>query len=256
MGISVYSILLLVAVIFTTLVGIDFWRRRNTQPVNRKTKPRYTPKPTVKPAQAKPIDTGPDPLFDTIEPVEPIFETTIHEEVTTIAIERKKEEITQPVIEAAQPVAEPTSPPVLDPIYAVIHVMAREGARFDGPNVLQALLSMGLKHGKMSIFHRHEEAQGRGAVQFSVASAVEPGIFDLDTMGSFSTPGLTLFMSVPGPKAPLAAYDLMIETADKLADRLDGEVQDAQHQPLSTEVIEHKRALIGDRARQLDAKQA
>lgn len=131
----------------------------------------------------------------------------------------------------------------------VFHVLAKTKPAFDGPNVLQALLSMGLKHGDMSIFHRHEQTTGKGPIEFSVASIIEPGIFDLDAMGSFATPGLSLFLRIPGSCNPLNALDLMLETADKLAMRLGGEVVDQDFSPLTAEMAEVIRAEVAEISR-------
>ena len=73
---------------------------------------------------------------------------------------------------------------------------------------------------------------------------LEPGIFDLNAMGKFSTPGLSVFLSLPGPAKPLLAYELMVETAERLAERLGGEVFDDKHLQLSEESIKLNKALI------------
>ena len=65
----------------------------------------------------------------------------------------------------------------------VINVLARNGAQFGGSDLLEAFLRNGLKFGDMNIFHRIQPASK--VVQFSVASAVEPGTFDLSAMESF-----------------------------------------------------------------------
>ena len=135
----------------------------------------------------------------------------------------------------------------------IFNVLSRNQPNFDGPNVLQALLSMGLKYGNMSIFHRHEYTTGKGPVEFSIASISEPGIFDLDAMGSFTTPGLCLFLRVPGPRNPLNALDLMLEAADKLALRLGGDVVDQDFAPLSAETVEALRTEIAEICRHNEA---
>src|SRR4051812_25541658 len=46
----------------------------------------------------------------------------------------------------------------------VMHVMAPEGTTYTGYELLQALLSTGMRFGKQNIFHRHEHKDGRGEV--------------------------------------------------------------------------------------------
>lgn len=125
----------------------------------------------------------------------------------------------------------------------VINVLAR-GGEYAGPDMLQILLSCDLRHGRMNIFHRHEQPGGKGAVQFSVANLVEPGTFDLDGIAGFSTPGLCFFMTLPGPKAPLRAFDYMVETAQCLVRNLGGELRDEAHSVMTPQTLEHCRERI------------
>src|SRR3990167_2480566 len=74
-----------------------------------------------------------------------------------------------------------------------VYLMATEGGAYTGYELLQALLSAGLRYGKQNIFHRHAHKDGRGDVLFHCASAIPPGTFDLTQMGSFSCKGLCLF---------------------------------------------------------------
>ena len=126
----------------------------------------------------------------------------------------------------------------------VMGVLARQGYTFAGYELLQALLSNGLRYGQMHIFHRHEEGNGHGAILFSLASATKPGTFELTKMGSFKCHGLSLFMRVSGQKDLQQALDIMINTAKQLAEDLDGEVVDEKRQPLSNEKIKFWRERV------------
>ncbi len=97
--------------------------------------------------------------------------------------------------EAIEPMASRSVPPEV----IVINVLARNGAKFGGTDLVEAFLRNGLKFGDMNIFHRMQPASKE--VQFSVASAVEPGTFDLSAMEVFKTPGVSFFMRMPGPGA-------------------------------------------------------
>jgi cell division protein ZipA len=108
---------------------------------------------------------------------------------------------------------------------------------YTGYELLQALLSSGLRYGKMNIFHRYEDANGRGNILFSLASAKEPGTFELSKMGGFSTSGLTLFMRISAVKDPLVAFEIMQDTALQLIEDLDGEICDEKRQPITEEKI-------------------
>ncbi|WP_288453085.1 cell division protein ZipA C-terminal FtsZ-binding domain-containing protein, partial [uncultured Microbacterium sp.] len=64
----------------------------------------------------------------------------------------------------------------------MVHVLARESL-MAGPALVETVTHYGLRYGDMNIFHHYDEATGQPA--FSMASAVEPGTFDLSTLDSF-----------------------------------------------------------------------
>lgn len=142
---------------------------------------------------------------------------------------------------------EAESGPVEDVI--VINVMSRGEEQFNGAIILQTLLSLGFRYGDMQIFHRHREARGKGPVLFSLANAVKPGVFELDNLDTFYTPGLTLFMQLPGPQDPAAAYELMLDTAKRLAQELDGHLLDGSRSTLTHQAQQHDRERIRDHCR-------
>ena len=92
----------------------------------------------------------------------------------------------------------------------VINIFAPKEQNFSGMELLQLILNCGMRYGEMDIFHRHEDGFDRGRVQFSMANAIEPGTFDLDTMGETDCPGVSFFMGLPGPKNSMKAFDLML----------------------------------------------
>ncbi|MFT5451058.1 MAG: FtsZ-interacting cell division protein ZipA [Enterobacterales bacterium] len=118
-------------------------------------------------------------------------------------------------------------------------LIARAENGFVGEKLLHCMLSRGLRFGKMDIFHRHKNTSGEGPVQFSLANALNPGTFDLDDMGSFQTKAITMFLILPGPKEPLKAYQMMLETAQYLAKELDGQLVDSTKSVLTQQTIQH-----------------
>ncbi|KZZ56079.1 hypothetical protein A3762_11655 [Oleiphilus sp. HI0125] len=132
----------------------------------------------------------------------------------------------------------------------VINVDAQPGQNFAGADVNKLLVACGMKHGEMSIFHRHEEDL-LSPIQFSVANAVEPGYFDPDKLETLSTPGVSFFMSIPGPKNYLQAFDFMYETAKCFADNLQGELKDEHRSVLTSQTVEHYK----QRIREFERKQ-
>ncbi len=128
----------------------------------------------------------------------------------------------------------------------VINVFAKNGAQFNGSELLQVILPCGMRYGHLDIFHRTEGNTGAGKVQFSMANAVMPGNFDLDAMNDFDTPGVSFFMRLPGPTNNMQAFDYMLETAHCVAKNLNGKLKDEQQSDLNTQTIEHSRQIIRD----------
>ena len=127
----------------------------------------------------------------------------------------------------------------------VINIVAKDQP-FKGPDLLHILLACDLRFGEMNIFHRHEQSNGKGSVQFSMANSVEPGFFDLDTIDDFTTPGVCFFMSVPGPEEPIKAFECMIETAQCLVSNLNGEMLDESRSVMTSQTLEHCRQRLHD----------
>ena len=133
-------------------------------------------------------------------------------------------------------------PPVEEVL--VINVISRDPAGFRGPALLQNILESGLRFGEMDIFHRHESMAGNGEVLFSMANAVKPGVFDLDDIDHFTTPAVSFFLGLPGPRHPKQAFDVMVAAARKLSAELNGELKDDQRSVLTAQTIEHYRQRI------------
>jgi cell division protein ZipA len=128
----------------------------------------------------------------------------------------------------------------------VINAMAPEGKPFKGNDLLQILMACDVRYGKMNIFHRYENSDGTGEIQFSVANLVEPGNFDLDEIDEFTTPGVVFFMHLPGPKESIKAYEAMVETARCLVKNLEGELRDQTHSVATKQTLEHYKQRIRD----------
>ncbi|MGL4714615.1 MAG: cell division protein ZipA [Aeromonas sp.] len=135
------------------------------------------------------------------------------------------------------PVAE--APPVekiWQDVY-VINLMGRPGHDLQGATLLASLTGLGFKFGDMDIFHRHEDANGKGEVLFSMINMVKPGTFNPYRMEQFTTPGVSLFMQLPLRSNTAFAFEAMLKAADQLASDLDAMQTDMHRSPLSDETI-------------------
>ncbi|WP_417223834.1 cell division protein ZipA [Amphritea sp.] len=127
----------------------------------------------------------------------------------------------------------------------VISVVASEGeSSFSGRNLLQILLACGMRYGDMKIFHRYEDGLDKGAIQFSMTNALEPGYFDIDTMDSIETRGVTFFMSMEEPRDVMNAYECMLATASAVAKNLHGVLLDENRSTMRDQTKEHYRERI------------
>ena len=111
-----------------------------------------------------------------------------------------------------------------------LRIVARNGERFTGSSVRQALQGEGFMHGDMQIFHR---STGDGRVLLSAASLTRPGSFDLATMDSLLYRGLNLFAVLPGPLTGRETVDKLLLTGHTIAQRLRGELQDSRGELLN-----------------------
>lgn len=118
-----------------------------------------------------------------------------------------------------------------------ITLLAEKDRPYSGYELLQALLSNGLRFGKMNIFHAFENPNGTGNILFSCASAKKPGTFDIKNMGPFSTPGLTFFIQLSNKIDNSAALDAMLSTAELIILDLGGVIIDNEKKPLKDDKV-------------------
>lgn len=154
--------------------------------------------------------------------------------------------------DAEQLAARPTAEVVL-----VIHVRARDEQGMSGLTLLRLFDGCDLRLGHEGIFHRFEEADGRGAIQFSIAQTWEPGVFDPVTMEDEFYAGLTLFMTLPGAVRAKEAYQAMAEMARLLAKHLNADLLDSSRSVYKMQTEEHDRQQIAEyeRRQHLASKQ-
>ena len=106
-----------------------------------------------------------------------------------------------------------------------LYVRARKGQQFSGTDLVKALNGVGMEFGEMSIFHHFGAGDLKCEVPvFSAANMFEPGTFDLGKIEAFRTSGLALFMQLPGPLDGPVAFELLLNTAQRLATLSGGEL--------------------------------
>ncbi len=153
---------------------------------------------------------------------------------------------------SGQPLAGANRPDAQEVV--VINVLSKPSQTFSGPALKKLFEACGLERGDMDIYHRHEETDTHSPVQFSVANAVEPGTFRPDEIAGISTPGISFFMSLPGPNNAMQAFDFMLETAQCVVRNLGGDLKDERRSVMTPQTIEHCRQRIREYERKHHAQ--
>lgn len=143
--------------------------------------------------------------------------------------------------ELETPEPEPPPSPPREEFIVALTVMAKDGRRLSGSELRAALEAEGLRYGDMQIFHRYGD--NGDTPLFSVANAVNPGTFELESLDSLETPGLALFTRVPHTRGTVR-FDLMLSTAEHLARQLDADVCDDGRCTLTKQSANHIRERI------------
>lgn len=119
-----------------------------------------------------------------------------------------------------------------------LYIVARNKRGFAGIDIFTILDDLKFEYGEMTIFHCYHLGELRVKQPvFSIANLREPGTFNNIRSETFTTPGLALFMRLPGPFDGQVAFELLLNTSYRLAEILEGQIEDKQHRPLTAESV-------------------
>lgn len=152
----------------------------------------------------------------------------VTEDPDDAAIQQELERMQNVMDGKESPAARNTSPFPEDNI-VVISIVAPEGQTFSGDALQKALDKNDLQHGVKGIFHRLVRRNSIDEPVFSMANMVKPGDFGNGDLRGFSTPGVTLFLELPGPVDSIEAFDDFVQTAERMAVELGGQLHDRKH---------------------------
>lgn len=133
----------------------------------------------------------------------------------------------------------------------VLNVHCAGEEPFVGTRLFDSLQQNGLIYGEMDIYHRHADLSGNGRVLFSVANMMQPGTLQHDDPDTFTTKGISFFMTLPCYGDADQNFKLMLKTAQQIADDMSSNVLDEQRNLMTPDKLESYRKQI----REFKAKQ-
>ena len=129
-------------------------------------------------------------------------------------------------------------------VLVIVNIAAQEGSEFAGNDIQRIAERSRMQIGDMGMFHFLDPRTGHS--RFTMANRFEPGNFDPAALKTFSTRGLTLFMSMPRVPDPLAVFDEMIAVAQYAASELSGELRDPDGGKIGESGVEKIRQQVTD----------
>lgn len=132
-----------------------------------------------------------------------------------------------------------------------LHVMATGEGSISGGELVVAAEKASLVYGAHGLFHRLVDGRPEAGPIFSMINTVQPGRFELSRINELSSPGISLFMTLPCALSGLDAWDRMLPAAQRIAGLLHAEVYDEEMNLLGRQRI----ASIRDQLRAYDRRQ-
>lgn len=148
-------------------------------------------------------------------------------------------------VSAAEPAPQIVELPAgIEPLIISLTMMAPQDMTFHPRYLKQTLDDCGMSYGDMNIYHYYrrpisELEPNRGQRLFSIANLLEPGHFDPVDIDTYRTPGVALFLQLPGPIDGVLAFEKMHQMGEVLAKRLSGILCDNKRNKITPQSITH-----------------
>ena len=176
-----------------------------------------------------------DDLIPVLTPIDDEPDSSDFEALSQVISGRDRVEEYTKQQEIAFSAVEDTTEAGPESLLIILYIMSPKGHVFTGEGIHAVMTSAGLTHGEHKIYHYMQDNQA----VFSIANAIEPGFFELSQLKSISTPGLALFLQLPGPVECRKALNSLLEISKRLADALSGELCDENRSVLTQQTISH-----------------
>lgn len=149
---------------------------------------------------------------------------------------------------------EPTAPPRSPKMTLVLTVMASRHQLFHGPKIQVVAEALRFRLNPAGLYELFPETEAADVPILGLAHLRKPGSFEPQTLRELHTPGLLLFMKLPGPLEEMKALDLLVITADQLAQRLGGLICDEQRNRMTNQALARLRDEVAELERQRRAQ--
>jgi len=113
----------------------------------------------------------------------------------------------------------------------ILNLVSMDKSNFDMNQVLTLLKNLDAKY--VSGFFSHRDLSGNEI--FRIASGINPGLLETDT----KTHVLLMALDLSQANDPVKAFEMMLETASNISEKLHASICDAARAPLSKQMIQH-----------------
>ncbi len=199
-----------------------------------------TPSTTNTAVADPPSETVTAPL--SLEETAPPLTAPVAKEAAPVTAATTETQVPAAPLLLAAPVAplklSASPPPAMDSnkSFLILHVLTYPQEMFSGQQLFKTMVKYGCRFGQGNLFHRYAGIDERSEIYFSIASAMQPGTFDVRRMNEFNTKGLVFILRL-GPNKSVA-FDLMLSTAKAIASELNGILCDAKRQPFNDKTLQ------------------
>ena len=112
----------------------------------------------------------------------------------------------------------------------ILNLVSMDKSNFDMNQVLTLLKNLDAKY--VSGFFSHRDLSGNEV--FRIASGINPGLLETDT----KTHVLLMALDLSQANDPVKAFEMMLETASNISEKLHDSICDAARAPLSKQIIQ------------------
>lgn len=120
----------------------------------------------------------------------------------------------------------------------VLYITSPAHTLFNGLSISKAADEIGMVYGHMNVFHHFGPGKlHSGQPLFSIANMHEPGSFDLGRMADLKTKGVVAFMYSPASIDASVVFELYLNTTQRMAELLGGDVRTSDNELLNTSSI-------------------